>query len=150
MFGTLDTSAIEDVLAQQFVGRIGCHADDLTYIVPISYGYDGHSIYGHTEEGLKLRLMRRNPNVCFEVDNMVNMANWKSVIAWGEFEEITDLAEREKALHILIDRKLPIVVSNTIRLTSDWPFCSINVNEITGIVFRINITKKTGRFEKSN
>jgi nitroimidazol reductase NimA-like FMN-containing flavoprotein (pyridoxamine 5'-phosphate oxidase superfamily) len=120
--------------------------------VPISYGYDGRNIYSHTEEGLKLNLMRRNPRVCFEVDdiNMVNMANWKSVIAWGEFEEITDPVEREKALHILLDRKLPLAVSNTVRLTSDWPFCPIDVNEIAGIVFRINITKKTGRFEKSN
>ncbi len=46
-------------------------------------------VYGHTMEGMKINMMRKNPRVCFEVDVMQNMANWKSVIAWGEFEELS-------------------------------------------------------------
>ncbi len=41
MFGTLSPQEIETVLHQQVVGRLGCHAEGLTYVVPISYGYDG-------------------------------------------------------------------------------------------------------------
>jgi nitroimidazol reductase NimA-like FMN-containing flavoprotein (pyridoxamine 5'-phosphate oxidase superfamily) len=86
MFGTLENNEIEELLSQQLVGRIGCHAADTTYIVPISYAYDGEYIYGHSFEGMKLNMMRENPKVCFQVDNMHNMANWQSVVAWGEFD----------------------------------------------------------------
>ena len=81
MFGSLDKQQIEQVLHHQLVGRIGCHDNGLTYVVPISYAYDGNFIYGHTSEGMKIRIMRKNPNVCFQVDEMENMGNWKSVIA---------------------------------------------------------------------
>src|SRR4051812_23530237 len=102
MFGNLDNDAIENVLSQQFIGRIGCHAKDFVYVVPVSYAYDGASIYAYSDEGLKLDVMRKNPAVCFQVDTMVNMADWKSVIAWGKFEELNSTKERHNALHLLM------------------------------------------------
>lgn len=75
MLGKLESKQIEKVLNNNIVGRIGCHADGTTYVVPISYAYDGTYIYGRTMEGMKVNIMRKNPNVCFEVDDMKNMAN---------------------------------------------------------------------------
>ena len=91
-----DSIEIEEVLTQQIIGRIACHANDMSYIVPISYVYDGECVYARTFEGLKINLMRKNPNVCFQTDVMENMANWKSVIAWGEFKEHTEDTERKE------------------------------------------------------
>ena len=54
MFGRLDPEEIDELLHQQIVGRIGCHSDGVTYIVPISYAYDGKYIYAHTLEGMKI------------------------------------------------------------------------------------------------
>jgi uncharacterized protein len=150
MFGSLDTEEIEALIYQQFIGRIGCHADDTTYVVPISYAYDGEYIYGHTFEGMKLNLMRKNPKVCFQVDDMHDMANWQSVIAWGKFEELKSSAERDHALKILIERTLPLVHSETMHLSPQWPFPSEDLADITGIVFRIGLKNKSGRFEKSS
>ena len=82
MLGKLTPVEIEEVIRQQVVGRIGCHANGMTYVVPVSYAYDGDYIYVRTFEGLKLDMMRRNPKVCFEIDTMLNMGNWQSVIAW--------------------------------------------------------------------
>lgn len=39
-------------------------------------------------EGQKLHMMRANPFVCFEVEDIDDLANWHSVIAWGVFEEL--------------------------------------------------------------
>src|ERR1700688_573053 len=108
MLGTLKMPEIEQLLSKQVVGRIGCRYGESVYIVPISYAYDGKYVYCHTHEGRKVDLMRLNPKVCFEVDNMPNMANWQSVIAWGEFEELKDPSERGKALNKLHARILPI------------------------------------------
>lgn len=150
MLGKLTEVEAEEILRQQVVGRIGCYADGVTYVVPVSYAYDNKSIYVHTLEGMKLRMMRFNPNVCFETDVLNDMANWKSVISWGAFEEIVDPVERDKALQILLSRKLPFLSSITTHLSGEWPFSPKDLNKIEGIVFRIALEKMYGRFESSD
>jgi len=147
MLGQLNNTEIEEVLKKQLIGRIGCHTNGTTYIVPISYAYDGTYIYGHTYEGMKMQMMRSNPIVCFEVDIMENMANWNSVICQGEFEEVTDSKEREKGIDLLLNRSLPYITSETVQLTPHWPFQTNNLDKIDGIIFRIKLKEKTGRYE---
>lgn len=147
MFGRLNNAEIEELMSRQIIGRIGCHADDTTYVVPISYAYDGEYVYGHTFEGMKINMMRKNPKVCFEVDNTKNLANWQSVISWGIFEELPNGPERDEAVRKLEVRTLPILHSETMHLSPLWPFRSGDT--IKGIIFRIRLTEKTGRFEKS-
>src|ERR1700682_700625 len=89
MFGKLNTGEIDKLISRQLVGRIGCHADGITYVVPVSYAYDGTYIYAYAFKGMKIDMMRKNPKVCFQADNTKNLANWQSVICWGEFEELT-------------------------------------------------------------
>lgn len=148
MLGDLTTGQIESVLHNLIVGRIGCHADGLTYVVPVTYAYDGHYVYGHTDEGLKIDLMRKNPNICFQVDSMENMGNWRSVIAWGEFEELKKLEERERGMRILMDRTLPFLTGETTIHHAMTDGHRKATKAMQGIVYRIKLTKKTGRFEK--
>ncbi|ULQ53820.1 pyridoxamine 5'-phosphate oxidase family protein [Flavihumibacter fluvii] len=149
MFGTLDSSEIEQLINTQFIGRIGCHADGITYVVPVSYAYDGTYVYCLGYEGKKIDMMRKNPKVCFQVDDTRNLANWQSVVAWGDYEEITNPSDRAKALQKLNDRKLPEVTSSTMKLSPQWPFIPDNLEDVKGIVFRIGLEQKTGRFEKT-
>lgn len=149
MLGKLNPDDVETLVKQQLVGRIGCHAKDVTYVVPISYAYDGAYIYGHTLEGMKVDMMRKNPKVCFQVDDTTDLANWQSAVLWGEFEELAEGPDRILALHKLTERRLPLISSETMHLTSQWPFRDEDVSKISGIVFRILVTEKTGRFEKS-
>jgi len=150
MLGVLNAAEIERLLERQIIGRIGCGIGDKIYVVPISYAYDGEYVYCHTHEGMKIEFMRSNPNVCFEVDHLHNMANWQSTIAWGTFEELTDPAERSKALRKLHERILPFVASETVQLSPDWPFPPEELSKIPGITFRIRLTAKTGRFEMTD
>jgi nitroimidazol reductase NimA-like FMN-containing flavoprotein (pyridoxamine 5'-phosphate oxidase superfamily) len=99
---TLDRHEIDDFLERELVGRIGCHADGVTYVVPIIYAYDGVAFHAHTIEGTKLRMMRTNPRVCFEVDRYED-GGWTSVIAQGTFEQL-DRDEAERALALLAAR----------------------------------------------
>jgi len=148
MFGHLGEDAIETILHRQIIGHIGCHANDTPYVVPISYAYENGYVYAHSEEGMKINMMRQNPKVCFETYRMENMGNWQCVIGWGKYEELTDPAEREAAIRILLNRELPIVTSKTVQLTVEWPFIPADLNSVTGIVFRIKLTMKTGRYER--
>lgn len=148
MFGELSKQEIEEVLSIQLIGRIGCHADGITYVVPIGYAYDGECVYCHTEEGMKIDMMRKNPAVCFETDHMENMGNWKSVICWGDYEEITDENEKQHAIQQLTNRPLPLIVSDKVKLSPLWPFSASEDNAVAGIFFRIRLHKKTGRYEQ--
>jgi uncharacterized protein len=148
VLGLLSAEEIEDVLKHQLVGRIGCHAKDMTYIVPICYAYDGECIYARTYEGLKIKMMRENPNVCFQVEYMESMVNWKTVICWGKYEELTGINKRDQGIQILHSRVLPLIKSKTLKLSPHWPFSSIDSDNTKGIVFCIHLSEKTGRFEK--
>jgi nitroimidazol reductase NimA-like FMN-containing flavoprotein (pyridoxamine 5'-phosphate oxidase superfamily) len=150
MTGFLDPKQIEELLLHEFVGRIACCEKGIPYILPISYAYDGKDLYFHTYEGKKTEIMRQNPQVCFQVDHMHNMADWESVIAWGKYEELTGEAERESALRLLVARTLPLISSVTTHLGKSWPFLQESLNDdVPGVVFRIRIEQKTGRFENN-
>jgi nitroimidazol reductase NimA-like FMN-containing flavoprotein (pyridoxamine 5'-phosphate oxidase superfamily) len=148
MIGILNKEGIEGLLRNQVIGRIGCQLHNTVYVVPVSYAYDGAYIYVRSFEGKKIIMMRQNPAICFQVDNMTDLANWQSVIAYGEFEELTDTNDRKKALEVLVNRRLPLVSSETTRLGKIWPFQPEDLNAIEGIVFRVRLTEKTGRFER--
>jgi len=103
MLGTLNETQINNVLSSQVIGRLACTDGKQPYIVPVTYTYDGSYIYGQTNEGMKLNILRKNSNVCFEVDMMTDMRNWQSVIVLGKFEE---LKNKEAELEITLQKKL--------------------------------------------
>jgi nitroimidazol reductase NimA-like FMN-containing flavoprotein (pyridoxamine 5'-phosphate oxidase superfamily) len=149
MLGTLSEDQIEDLLKQQVTGRIGCHADGITYVVPINYVYKDGCIYGHSAEGKKIKMLRNNPQVCFQVDDIENILKWKSVIAWGVYRQITDREEMQKAMQEIIRHIMPVMTDN-----DGHPSHGITENEsdigtsIDLILYKICLNKKTGRFEQ--
>ena len=149
MLGKLNEQQMEDLLKRQVTGRLGCHADGVTYVVPVNYIYKDGIIYAHSALGHKINMMRKNPNVCFEVDEIESIFRWKSVIAWGKFEEITDIDEKQQAMQAIIHRIMPLVTT-----PAGHPSHGIADNDydigtrVELIVYTIKVTKKTGRFEQ--
>jgi hypothetical protein len=144
MLGHLSPDQIESLLQSEMVGRIGCNANGITYVVPMTYAYDGKYIYGHSREGMKIQLMRANPMVCFEVDRMEAPAKWQSVIVWGRYEELKG-EERKQGLEKLLSRFSPIETSETSKPASDGH--QSDYGPPKSVVFRIELMEKTGRFE---
>ena len=130
----LPAEGIEALLRTAIVGRIACcghgrTGDGRPYLVPLAYGYDGESVYAHSGPGRKLDLMRSEPRVTFEVDEAAASDRWRSVIAEGTFEEITDSRQRDAALAVIYGANGgPDLGSQT-------------------VVFRIRLTSRSGRFE---
>lgn len=148
MLRELNDNQIEALLKDQLIGRIGCHAAGVTYIVPVNYVYDGTDIYCHSAKGMKIEMMRENPLVCFEVDNVKDITNWQSVIAWGKFEEITEMDEKQKVLQKLTDRITPYIMDDSI--TREHGFVDEEGDigtTVELIIYKIIVDKKTGRFE---
>jgi nitroimidazol reductase NimA-like FMN-containing flavoprotein (pyridoxamine 5'-phosphate oxidase superfamily) len=141
VLGELKSEEIERVLHQNVIGRIGCHAFGRTYVVPITYAYDGSAIYAHSSEGMKLDMMRENPRVAFEVDWMDGDGNWESVIASGTFEELRGDRARSR-FHWLVGEVSARVdgpPGETVHLRNSGE---------PAVVYRIVLEEKTGRFER--
>jgi nitroimidazol reductase NimA-like FMN-containing flavoprotein (pyridoxamine 5'-phosphate oxidase superfamily) len=149
MLGSLTKTQIDHVLNSQVLGRIGCYADGRVFIVPITYVYEGDFIYAHSKEGMKINMMRKNPKVCFEVDTVDNMANWRSVILWGEYEELEGELSQEKGRKIIMEKLVPLIASQTLRYYDAHSLIPHEVEkQLKSIVYRIKITERTGRYEK--
>lgn len=136
------------VLQQQVLGRIGCTDGKKLYVVPINYVYDGKAIICHSLAGQKISMMQTNPQVCFEVDEMTSFTNWKSVIAYGRYEELTDETGRFEAMKLFVDRMQQTHLSKSavpaeMNTTHPHPHTG---NKKT-YVFRIVIDELTGRYE---
>ena len=136
MIHVLPPEAIDELLRTALVGRIACCAhggdggDGRPYVVPLAYGYDGEAVYAHSGPGRKIRLMRAQPLVSFEVDQAEAPDRWRSAIAEGVYEELTDPAARERALRIVYPP--PAVPPDLPPET---------------VVYRLRLTSKSGRYE---
>lgn len=148
MIGCLELNEIEDLLLSEVVGRIGCHGDDKTLIIPVTYAYDGHRIVGHTTMGEKVRMMRANPAVCFEVDVINDLRNWRSVVVQGQYKELHG-QETSVAMGFLVDKVMPKMPSETAMLGHGGRTIKPqHATESETIVFSIEVEQKSGRFEK--
>ncbi len=148
MLGQLNNTQINNILSSQVMGRLACTDGKYPYVVPVTYSFDGKYIYGQTNEGLKLQLLRKNPNVCFEVDIMTDMRNWQSVVITGKFEELK-AKEKQKGRGILLRNIFPLMTNSTIHAHEHGVTAEIDDStRVKYILYRIKIIKVTGRFEK--
>lgn len=133
MIGLMSETEIEAMLFRHKVGRLGCTAHDRPYVVPINYVFDGTYIYSYSSPGRKIDMMREQPIVAFQVDEIENDDSWRSVMVEGEYQE---LSGRSRAVAIRHLAATDEVVART-----------LSAGERV-VVFRIALTDRSGRFER--
>lgn len=148
MTGTLTTLEMENLLHSQMIGRLACIQNDEPYIVPMAFAYEGNRILGQTSAGLKLSILRKNPKVCFEVDQLIDLRNWRSVILFGTFREIQE-GHISTTRQWLFDRIFPLSTPAKMHgygHASD----SVIADEAREkpVLFAIDVHRMTGRYEK--
>ena len=151
MIGNLNDEQILEVLKTNVLGRIGCTDGKKTYVVPVNYVFDDKFIICHSVLGMKIRMMRKNPDVCFEVDEMKSFTDWKSVIAWGTYQELTNERERYYAMKLFVDRMMRMKISETAvpPEISEQRVHPRSPGNIKPVIYRIVLTEKTGRYENN-
>lgn len=150
MLGEMTPVQVEQLLTSEHIGRIGLHAGGRTYVVPVTYVYEGNSVIGHTGMGLKIALARENPKVCFEVEHVDDLANWRSVICQGHFVELEG-EEAGRVMHRFVEQLLPLMTSVTAEPTHGLQPSQTHRRDVAGrtsVIWRIELGEKTGRFEK--
>lgn len=148
MLGNLTEAECAHIINGQVWGRLACCEDNKPYIIPVTYTYQHPCIYGQTNEGQKLNMLRKNPTVCFEVEQVSDMRNWKCVLAYGTFEELSG-EEAEKARSLLFNNVFQLMTSSTVHLHEhDSGTALDDSGRIKYVMYRIRIDSMTGRFEK--
>ncbi|MEM2906174.1 MAG: pyridoxamine 5'-phosphate oxidase family protein [Candidatus Bathyarchaeia archaeon] len=102
----MTSEEVDQFLACARVGRLGVSLEDEPYVVPVGYAYAEGKVFFHTcNKSLKIEAIRRNPRVCFEVDEALSDASmYKSVIMFGRAEIIDRKEEMIPYLQKLIDK----------------------------------------------
>lgn len=109
-----DRSEIDAIIRGSEVCRLAFAVGDEPYVVPVSFGYDGHSLYFHTaDRGRKIDCIAANPRVCFELERNVRLVthpekacswsfSFESVIGYGTVHELGSGEEKAAGLnHIM-------------------------------------------------
>jgi nitroimidazol reductase NimA-like FMN-containing flavoprotein (pyridoxamine 5'-phosphate oxidase superfamily) len=79
-----EMQVIEEIIKQSQVCRLAMVDQDKPYVVPMSFGYDGSHIYFHSAlEGRKIEVLKKNPQVCFEFDEVIKLMKNKDACEWG-------------------------------------------------------------------
>jgi nitroimidazol reductase NimA-like FMN-containing flavoprotein (pyridoxamine 5'-phosphate oxidase superfamily) len=147
MVGRLDDDQIDAILNHELVGRLACHARGRTYIVPIAFAFADGAIVAHSADGLKLQMMRENPEVCFEVDQIKDLSHWRSVVLWGYFEELRG-TEADRARAAIATKLLPYgsgeATQTAKTLTHQYRAAE---GALASVAFRLRITERSGRYE---
>ena len=140
-----DKDLIERVINNALYCHLACSFQDVPYLVPLAFGFDGDSVYIHTaRSGKKIDILTQNPSVClgFELDVSMlkdpdSACDWsfefQSVIASGVIEEITELEDKSAGLSLIMDH-----YSN-----QNWEYPSQQLAKTR--VWRIRITEITGK-----
>lgn len=140
MFVRLTEDESLSLLERAKVARLGCIVDGGPYVVPINCYFADGCIYSHSLPGQKISALRENPKACLQFDEVESDLEWRSVLAFGNYEEISNPVERSDILNKLLQR-FPMLtpVESTIAEDAGYP---------TVIVYRISIDRVTGVSEE--
>ena len=138
-----DKAAVDNIIAKGQYLSFALATQNVPYVIPVSYGYDGAAFYIHcAKQGKKLDIIRENALVAW---NIVAFASYEeeaakshytmrygSVCGNGIAEIVQDTAEKAKALKLIVAHYSPTKLEPTQAQIDSVEIIKINVTEIYG------------------
>ena len=143
----VDEKVKVSIIEKAIICRVAMCWHDEPYVIPMNFGYRDNYIYLHSaREGRKLDILRNNDKVCIEFDVDVELVQsqeacktemkFKSVLAFGKAVILKDIAEKKKALDIIMhhyyDRNSPSVFHYSEDALGKVIIIKVKVEKITG------------------
>ncbi len=136
---------IENIIISNNICRIALSDNNRPYILPMNYGYSNGHIYLHSaKEGKKLDIIKKNPEVCFEITDSIEIiksgkvcdfgTRYRSIIGFGKIFEARDFNEKETGLKAIMERHAK---------SKEWEFADSILQKLT--ILRIDIESVTGK-----
>lgn len=139
-----DLKEIEKILQESTVCRLAMVDEDKPYMVPLNFGYrDGYLFFHSAKEGQKIDVIQKNPNVCFEVDQLIKFKKAKTACDWGvEYKSV--IGSGRAQLLDKLDEKivaLNVIMSHYSDRTFDYPDEALEKT----LVIKVQIERMTGK-----
>lgn len=139
-----DQNLLDEIMKKAQVCRLAVSYQDMPYIIPMNFGYAERVLYFHSAlEGLKLLILKENPQACFEVEIDTQLVpgdqgcdwtmRYQSVVGFGEVEFIDDLVGKQKGMKIIMQQ-----YSNDQTLPTDAALAGVTL-------FKLKINTMTGK-----
>ena len=121
---------IDGILRSATLSRIAMVDEEMPFLVPVFYAFDGNSLYFHSAQaGRKIDILKRNNDVCFEISvdhDIIESeeacdfeAKHRTVIGLGKAFFVEDEPQKIKALNMIVgnftDRKFEYPKTNLAR-----------------------------------
>jgi nitroimidazol reductase NimA-like FMN-containing flavoprotein (pyridoxamine 5'-phosphate oxidase superfamily) len=135
----LTDAQITELLERTAYGHLACCRNNEPYVVPVHFAYDDGVIYVYTTQGKKYEIIRENPRVCLQAEEVTDNEHWRSVIVDGEAAEITDAEERQRAMALITKINPTLTPAVSVRWMDSW------VRENIAVIYRIYPLRMTGR-----
>jgi nitroimidazol reductase NimA-like FMN-containing flavoprotein (pyridoxamine 5'-phosphate oxidase superfamily) len=106
-----ERDVIDEIIHKSQICHLACCLEDQPYVIPISFGYDGKTVFFHTAgAGKKNEIFLKNPQVCLGFESVIKLiidqdqaCSWtfdfQSVIGSGQIKEIKDPKEKIAGLN---------------------------------------------------
>ena len=116
--GHYDRETVHAILDAGLMCHVGYVLDGQPYVTPTAYWREGGHVYWHGSSASRmLRHLKEGPRVCFTValmDGLVlarsgfhTSVNYRSVMAFGQAEVVSDPAEKLAKLEAMMERIVP-------------------------------------------
>lgn len=132
-------SEARELLRRINYAHLAMAEDNIPYVVPVHYAFDGDELYIYTTEGKKAEIIRDNPEICLQAEDVENNEDWKSVIVYGTAQQITNEDSRQEALDLILKINPRLAPAISIRWMDSW------VRENIEVIYRITPRTITGR-----
>ena len=134
------------LLESQSVGRLAMDNNGRPYIVPLHYLYEDGKIYFHSKkDGLKISCLLANPQVCLEVDELINISSgeiacnfttkYRSALAFGTARILEESTEKAAVTNRLVEK---YAQGNSFKTPSEEALANVAIVEIC-------VTEMTGK-----
>ncbi len=108
-----DRAEMDQILASGKVMYLGLADQNIPFVVPVFFAYDGIAVYFHSAKaGSKIEILKRNPKVCFVVSTDQGIiesdkacdfeARHRTVIGVGEAHFVEEESEKIQVLDKIV------------------------------------------------
>jgi nitroimidazol reductase NimA-like FMN-containing flavoprotein (pyridoxamine 5'-phosphate oxidase superfamily) len=92
---------MKTLLGKLDYGHLACARNNRPYIVPIHFAYEEPNIYLFTTKGMKTGIIDENPEVCLQVEEVLSLTHWQSVVISGRATRLTREEDRIFAMNFV-------------------------------------------------
>lgn len=120
-------------------GHLACARENQPYLIPVHFVYYRGKFYIYTTEGKKTDILRENPLVCLQFEDIKDREHWVSVVVNGKAKRVDETVIHDNVIARILKMNPKLTPAISIRWMDNW------FRENREVVFAITPVSMSGR-----